>query len=110
MATFTEEYGDYISSNSNRTILKMGKLTVGTGEGDTQGDIPASIFGLNKIYSVQLGVNTAGSATDARFFAIPDAPRTSLYLYDLEVATDGDRGAPVTAPTDITFNITVIGE
>ena len=103
MATFTEEYSDYIAADNKRLIYKKGVLSINA-EGNLAGQIPASLFGMRKIHSVTCGGLTTAADTSKSFGIYPN--QTSLFAYDFA-------DAPATlVPKSLTgsFLVVVTGE
>lgn len=107
MATFTEEYSDYLG-NAKRLIYKKGNLSL-TNEGSTVGDIPASLFGLKKIHSVSTSTTFDG-IDRLRYLLFVSSDETELLVVDLEQATDNLRGDRIDVSGGAAFSITIIGE
>lgn len=105
MSSFQASTKEYVGGpNGKRMLLVRGALTLGAGEGGTSGDIPASLFGLSKIYSVTPAIK--GDDSEIALFAI-SADGTELFAADLKQATDADRGDP--ADLEGAWTLTVIG-
>ncbi|NJO48312.1 MAG: hypothetical protein HC840_01190 [Leptolyngbyaceae cyanobacterium RM2_2_4] len=105
MATFAAIKKDYFGgSPTGRSFLIVhGTLTL-SAEGGAVTDIPASVFGLNKLLASFGGIKSDNS--QVQDFAVT-ADGKALVSRNVETATDADRANPA----DLTGNwvLTVIG-
>ena len=105
MASFTASFKDYVGgANGKSLIMARGTLVLGAGEGGTTGDIPASLFGLNKIYSVTPAIKSDDS--QVALFAV-GKDSDELFATNIEQATDANRANP--ADLAGSWILTVIG-
>lgn len=90
----------------DRTQKLVGKAIDATcvldGQGTATNKITAAVLGLSKVDVVRSCVTDGNTA----LLASPSYDRTYINLYNIEVATDGDRADPV----DITDTIRLIVE
>lgn len=106
MASFTSDYRMYLGGTSSKeALLVRGTLKLNFGEGGTSGDIPASLFGLNKLLSVVPAIKSDDS--EVAFFAV-SKDSDELFVINIKDSTDLRRADPTSLPGS--WVITVIGQ
>lgn len=105
MATWTQVSAKYIGGPQPLgTKMIFGTLALST-EGGTANDIPASLFGLGRIFMVS-GIGAAASGANVAFMVETD--QEGVLTINLEQGTDATRGDP--ANVTGTYSICVIGD
>jgi len=84
-------------TNGRRYLVKAVKLVL-TGQGGATNLIPASLFGMTKVWDVRAGRDSSNGLV----LAAPSYDRTSIHTFDVDGA-----GAPVDLAA--TVRLTVVG-
>lgn len=88
-------------------LCKLVKITSGIA-GGTSNKIPASVFGMNKIYEAKA---CAGNSSNDCYIASPSYDQETLYLYDMSTSGDTARGDPADVDfAGVTMRILVKGK